>query len=99
VDDLVTGRGRHSIIVRWHLAPGSQLRLTAGGAEVTTSAGELQVTVTATGQAALTAETAPVATGFGRSVEAAVLTAAIDAVLPVRVSTGWRRAGGRGGTA
>ena len=99
VDDLVTGRGRHSIIVRWHLAPGSQLRLTAGGAEVTTSAGELQVTVTATGQAALTAETAPVATGFGRSVEAAVLTAAIDAALPARVSTGWRRAGGREGTA
>ena len=99
VDDLVTGRGRHSIIVRWHLAPGSRLRLTAGGAEVSTSAGEFQVTVAATGPAALTARTAQVATGFGRGVEAAVLTAAIDAALPVRVSTGWRRAGGREETA
>jgi len=99
VDDLVTGRGRHSIIVRWHLAPGSRVRLTTGGAEVTTLAGEFQVTVTATGPAALTAATAQVATGFGRGVEAAVLTAAIDAALPVRISTGWRRAGGREGTA
>jgi Heparinase II/III-like protein len=99
VDDLVTGRGRHSIIVRWHLAPGSRLRLTAGGAEVSTSAGEFQVTVAATGPTALTAETAQVATGFGRSIEAAVLTAAIDAALPARVSTGWRRAGEREETA
>jgi uncharacterized heparinase superfamily protein len=99
VDDLVTGRGRHSIIVRWHLAPGSRLRLTAGGAEVSTSAGEFQVTVAATGPAALTAGTAQVATGFGRGLEAAVLTAAIDAALPARVSTGWRRAGGREETA
>jgi uncharacterized heparinase superfamily protein len=99
VDDLVTGGGRHSILVRWHLAPGSTLRLFAAGAEVTTPAGEFAATVTASGRVTLTAGTAPVATGFGRAVDAPVLTAAIDAVLPVRVSTGWHRAGRRGGTA
>src|ERR1035441_6882072 len=93
VDDMVTGRGRHSIVVRWHLAPGSTLRLIAAGAEITTSAGEFRATVTASGRVTLAAGTAPVATGFGRTVEAPVLTAAIDAVLPVRVRTGWRRAG------
>ena len=99
VDDLVTGQGRHSIVVRWHLAPGSRLRLTTGGAVITTSAGEFRATVTATGQATLAADTAPVAAGFGRSADAAVLTATIHAVLPVRVSTDWRRAGDGEGTA
>jgi uncharacterized heparinase superfamily protein len=94
VDDLVTGHGLHSVVIRWHLAPGSQLRLVNGGAEVTTSAGEFRVTVMATGSAAsgpvrLAADTAPLATGFGRVVEAPLLTAAVETALPVRVSTDW----------
>jgi hypothetical protein len=99
VADVVTGRGRHSVVVRWHLPPGTTLRLITAGAEVTTPAGEFRASVTASGRVTLAAGTAPVATGFGRAVDAPVLTAAIDAVLPVRVSTGWRRTVGRGGTA
>ena len=48
VDDLITGRGQHAIVVRWHLAPGSALRLDEGEAVVTTPAGEFRVTVSAT---------------------------------------------------
>ena len=94
VDDLVTGRGRHAIVVRWHLAPGSALRLNEEQAVVTTPAGDFTVTVSATDSAALAAESGPVATGFGRSVDAPVLTCTIDAALPVRVSTAWRRMAG-----
>jgi uncharacterized heparinase superfamily protein len=92
IDDLVTGRGRHTIVVRWHLAAGSGLRLTAGGAVVTTSAGEFGATVAATGQITLAAGNAPVAAGFGRAVDAPVLTCTVDALLPVRVNTGWHPA-------
>ena len=91
VDDLITGRGRHAIVIRWHLAPGSALRLDDGEAIVTTAAGAFRVTVSAR-WAALAAESAPVAAGFGRSIDAPVLTCSIDAVLPVRVSTAWQRA-------
>ena len=35
VDDLITGRGRHEIVVRWQLAAGSAVRLTGGTALVT----------------------------------------------------------------
>jgi uncharacterized heparinase superfamily protein len=109
VDDLVTGHGRsghgrtgpgrHSIVVRWHLAPGSELRLVEGGAAVTGPAGEFRVGVRATSPVVLSGDSAPVATGFGRTVEAPVLTCRIAAALPVEVSTGWRRSGGRGGSA
>jgi len=91
VDDLVTGKGRHSVMLRWHLAPGSTLQLTAGGAAVGTAAGEFQVGISASGPIALTAETGPVATGFRRTVQAPVLIGRIDAVLPVRISTSWQR--------
>jgi uncharacterized heparinase superfamily protein len=91
VDDLVTGRGRHLVVVRWHLAPGSELRLIAGGGVVTTPAGEFRVGIRATSPVVLSGDSAPVATGFGRAIDAPVLTAAIDAVLPVRVTTAWRR--------
>jgi uncharacterized heparinase superfamily protein len=103
VDDLVTGHrrsghGRHSIVVRWHLAPGSELRLVEGGAAVTGPAGEFRVSVRATSPVVLSGDSAPVATGFGRTVDAPVLTCRIAAALPVEVSTGWRRSAGRGGT-
>ena len=76
--------------VRWHLAPGSGLRLTAGGAVVSTPAGEFRVAVSASGPVTLTAGSAPVATGFGRTVDAPVLTCHIEAVLPVQITTVWR---------
>jgi uncharacterized heparinase superfamily protein len=93
VDDLVTGHGQHSVVARWHLAPGAQLRLADGGAEVTTSAGEFRAIITASGRVRLAADSAPVATGFGRAIDAAVLTATIRAALPVRISTVISRGG------
>jgi uncharacterized heparinase superfamily protein len=102
VDDTVTGTGRHRIVVRWHLAPGSRLRLRPDDAVVTTEAGDFTVTVSATasaestagatGQPFLTSGRAEVAAGFRRTVQAPVLACAIYAELPVRISTVWRRA-------
>jgi uncharacterized heparinase superfamily protein len=92
VDDTVTGEGRHGIVVRWHLAPGSRLRLIPGGAAVTTAVGEFTVTVTATGQPVLTSVLAEVAAGFQSTTAAPVLTCAMQSELPVWISTVWRRA-------
>lgn len=93
VDDTVTGRGRHRIVLRWHLAPGTQPRLVPGGAIVTLESGRLAVTVTAThaSESTLTSELAEVATGFASTVRAPVLTFAASLELPVRISTVWRR--------
>jgi uncharacterized heparinase superfamily protein len=92
VDDTVTGEGRHGIVVRWHLAPGSHLRLIPGGAVVTTAAGEFTATVTATEQLVLTSGLAELAAGFHCTAGAPVLTCAMQPELPVRISTVWRRA-------
>jgi hypothetical protein len=92
VDDQVTGRGRHAITLRWHLAPGAQLRLMPGGATVSSPAGEYEVTVSATSEPALVAETAPVGTGFGRTAVAPVLACTVHSALPIQISTAWRRA-------
>ena len=91
IDDAVTGRGRHHVAVRWHLAPGAGVRLVPGGAVVTTAAGEIGVTVAATSDLAVTAATAQVSVGFGRTVTAPVLACALHSELPVRISTIWRR--------
>jgi uncharacterized heparinase superfamily protein len=93
VDDTVTGRGRHQVVVRWHLAPGSRLRLIPGGAVVSAKAGQFTVTVTATAatEPALTAAVAEVSTGFGSTVAAPVLACTLRPELPVRISTVWRR--------
>jgi uncharacterized heparinase superfamily protein len=91
VDDTVTGRGRHRVTVRWHLAPGTGLRLVPGGAVVTTAACEIEVTVTATSEPAMTAATAQVSAGFDRTVTAPVLACILNPQLPVRISTVWRR--------
>ena len=91
VEDYVTGRGRHALVLRWHLAPGSELQLTGAGALVTTRAGEFRVTVSATGPITLTAETGPVAAGFARTVEAPVLVCRVTTVLPVQISTSWQQ--------
>jgi hypothetical protein len=95
----VTGAGRHRIALRWHLAPGSQLRLITGGAVVTTGTGEFSVTVTATATATATEQPvlasvlAQAATGFHRTTTVPVLTCVMHPVLPVRISTVWRRRG------
>jgi hypothetical protein len=89
VEDYITGRGTHALVLRWHLAPGSELLLAGAGAVVTTPAGRFRVTVSATGPIALTAETGPVATGFARTVRAPVLVCRVTTVLPVQISTSW----------
>lgn len=92
VDDVVTGRGRHTITLRWHLAPGTRLRLEAGGAVAAGPAGDVAVTITASSEVALTVTTAPVSAGFARTVQAPVLACTLHQELPVAVSTVWRRA-------
>ena len=99
VEDYVTGRGRHALVLRWHLAPGSALRLAGAGALVTTPAGEFRVIVSATGPITLAAETGKVAEGFGRTVEAPVLACRVHTVLPVQISTSWQLIAGAAGAA
>jgi hypothetical protein len=98
VEDYVTGRGRHVLMLRWHLAPGSELRLAGAGAVVTTPAGEFRVIVSATGPVTLGAGTGPLATGFGRTVVASMLACRVEAALPVQISTSWQWAPGPGST-
>jgi uncharacterized heparinase superfamily protein len=98
VDDLITGRGRHEIVVSWQLAVGSAVRLAGGTAQVTGRAGAFRMAVEATGPVLLVTRTRQVAAGFGRTADAPVLACRIDAPLPVRVSTVWIRAGGKGPT-
>jgi uncharacterized heparinase superfamily protein len=93
IDDDVTGRGPHTVSLRWHLAPGAVLRLMPGGAKVRTPAGEFEVIVTATSQPALVAETADISTGFGSTTTAAVLACTVHAPLPVQICTTWHRTG------
>jgi uncharacterized heparinase superfamily protein len=95
VDDEVTGRGRHRVTVRWHLAPGTGLRLVPGGAVVTTMAGEIRVTVAASSEPVLKAATAQLAVGLDASVSAPVLVCTLRPELPARISTRWRRPGAR----
>jgi uncharacterized heparinase superfamily protein len=93
VDDEVTGEGRHAVALRWHLPPGAGVRLRPGGATVATAAGEFAVTVAGTAPFRMGVESAPVATGFQRTAVAPVVTCRLDAVLPVRLTTSWCRAG------
>jgi uncharacterized heparinase superfamily protein len=99
VDDEVTGGQRHAVAVRWHLAPGAAVHLRAGGAVVTTAAGDFEVSVSAWTRLRLGVEPGMVATGFQSTTVAPALTCRIEAGLPVRVSTCWRRTpGGSAGT-
>jgi uncharacterized heparinase superfamily protein len=92
VDDEITGRGRrHRVVARWHLPPGTRLRLATGGAVASTPAGDFAVRVTASARPVITADHGPVATGFGRRTQGPVLTCGIDAALPVRIRTTWAR--------
>jgi len=98
VDDEVTGNGRHTVTVRWHLALASAVQLRAGEAIVTTAAGDVIVSVNASCSLQLGVESGLVATGFGATTVTPVLTCRIDAVLPVCITTRWRRAPGRCGS-
>ena len=95
VDDLVTGRGRHEIVIRWHLPAGATAQVTNGTALITSPAGAFLVTVEATGPVALAVETRPVATGFASTADAPVLTCRMNADLPARATTSWSRAPGK----
>jgi uncharacterized heparinase superfamily protein len=92
VDDEVTGAGAHAVAVRWHLPPGTAVRLRPGGAAVATAAGEFRVAVGGSAPLFLGVESAPVAAGFLRTEPAPVLTCRLGADLPVRLTTSWRRA-------
>jgi len=96
VDDLVLGSGTHTTVVRWHLAPGSALRLVPGGAAVTgPGGGKFRVGVTANAPITLAAESGPVAVGFQRTAEAPMLTCTVRSTLPQLISTGWLEAADR----
>ena len=92
MDDVVTGVGRHSVALRWHLAPGCELDLAAGGAVVRTADRGYRVLISAPGRADLTAGTSPVAVGFGHTASAPVLTCRVCCTLPVQLSTSFQRA-------
>ena len=94
VDDLVTGRGRHEIVIRWHLPAGATAQVTNGTALITSTAGAFLVTFEAAGPVAVAVETRPVATGFASTADAPVLTCRMNADLPARATTSWSRAPG-----
>ena len=91
VDDLISGRGWHEIVIRWQLAADSAVRIDGGAVLVTGPAGVFRVAVQATDPVALTVETRPVAAGFGSTADAPVLTCRIQASLPAWASTIWVR--------
>ena len=89
VDDELTGGRRHPVVIRWHLAAGSSVRLAASSALISGPAGIFAATVAATGPVALTVETRPAAAGFGSTADAPVLTCRLS--LPAAVTTTWTR--------
>jgi hypothetical protein len=97
IDDLVTGRGRHEIVIRWQLPVGSTVRVADRSALVTSPAGDFSVTVTATAPVRLAAEIRAVAVGFGSTADATVLICQLDATLAVGITTVWSRARSSGG--
>jgi uncharacterized heparinase superfamily protein len=92
VEDTVTGRGWHEIVIRWQLAADSAVQAVEGTAYVSSLAGAFLVTIVATAPVLLVPEIRPVAAGFESTTEAPVLTCRIDATLPVRATTVWSRA-------
>jgi uncharacterized heparinase superfamily protein len=92
VDDVVVGRGKHDVVIRWRLAVGSAVLITGGTAQVTALAGAFSVLISASGPFRLEVETGPVAVGFGSTADAPVLACRIQAILPVHATTVWSRA-------
>ena len=97
VDDTITGRGRHEIVIRWQLAASSAIRVAEAHATVISPAGTFSVTVAATDPVLLAAETSQVAAGFGSTADAPVLSCRAHTVLPIRVTTIWSRTHGSAG--
>lgn len=97
VDDMVTGRGRHEIVIRWQLAVGTSVRVADSGALVITPAGAFAVAVSATAPVRIAVEASPIAAGFGSTADAPTLTCRMEASPPVRVTTAWSRARGGAG--
>jgi uncharacterized heparinase superfamily protein len=95
VDDVVTGRGRHIVMVRWHLPPGAALWLASDSAIVTTPGGKFAVTVTATSLPTLSSGITQLAAGYARKVVAPVLSCRVEATLPVRISPTWQESSDR----
>jgi hypothetical protein len=91
VEDLVTGRGHHEIVIRWQLAAGSTVRVADRSALIAGPAGDFSVTVAATAPVRLVAETRVAAAGFGSTADAPVLTCRMDAALAAGVTTVWSR--------
>jgi hypothetical protein len=94
IDDLVTGRGRHELVLRWHLSAGASAKVTNGTALVTSVAGAFLMTVEATSPVVLAVEARPVVTRFVGTVDAPVLTCRMNADLPARATTRWSHARG-----
>jgi len=93
VDDRVTGTGRHAVVVRWVLAPGTTVAVTTGGAVVTAPAADFEVAVSSDGPVSFEVATGAVAGGFLQAAAAPVLTCRAEVVLPAGITTSWRRAG------
>ena len=94
VDDFVTGRGRHEIVIRWQLAADSIVQLAADTALVTSPAGTFRAVVSASSPMRLAAETRQVAAGFGSTADALALVCRMHAPLPISLTTIWQRAHG-----
>jgi uncharacterized heparinase superfamily protein len=90
VDDVVTGRGRHAVAVRWHLPPGSAVEVNAAGAAVRVASTALRVDVAGSGPLTLAVDTGQFAAGFLQRADAPVLTCRMEAALPVWLTTSWR---------
>ena len=97
IEDTVAGRGRHQIAIRWHLPPGSEVRVEDRAALVTGPAGAFRVKVAATDPVRLAVGPGSVAAGFGSTAGAPVLTCRMDTVLPAGAATIWTRADHRAG--
>jgi uncharacterized heparinase superfamily protein len=97
VEDCISGRRWHEVIVRWHLPPATEVRLHDKAASVSTAAGEFAVTVGGSVPFYLTVDMAPLAAGFLQTEAAPVLTCRAVAGLPFRLTTSWRRASYRPG--
>ncbi len=91
VDDLITGHGRHTVTLHWHLAPGVTVHPGSGSAEVVTGTGAFRVRVHASAPMRLATCTRPVAAGFGLTADSAVLEYRAEGLLPLRARTVWAR--------
>ncbi|MFN2607543.1 MAG: heparinase II/III family protein [Acidimicrobiales bacterium] len=78
VTDRLDGGGRHRVVTRWHLAPGTDARVVDGG-RVAIGGAELCFE----GVGTVVVEPSEVATGFGRRWPAPVVVASVTAELPV----------------